>query len=110
MGLYGLVSFMVVQKTKEVGIRKVMGSSSLEIIWIFGREFTRLILLAFIVAAPVGWFLMKNWLENFEFKIQQGLGLYILTLGFTCVIAAVTIGYQTIRAASVNPANSLRSE
>ena len=110
MGLYGLISFMVVQKTKEVGIRKVMGSSSYQIVWIFGKEFARLIVLAFLLAAPLGWYLMKNWLQNFEFKIEQGIGIYLLTLGFSFLIAALTIAFQTIRAARANPTISLRSE
>ncbi|WPR77363.1 ABC transporter permease [Algoriphagus sp. NG3] len=110
MGLYGLISFMVVQKTKEVGIRKVMGSSSYQIVWIFGKEFARLIVLAFLLAAPLGWYLMKNWLQNFEFKIEQGIGIYVLTLGFSFLIAALTIAFQTIRAARANPAISLRTE
>ena len=110
MGLYGMISFMVVQKTKEVGIRKVMGSSSYQIVWIFGKEFARLIVLAFLLAAPLGWYLMNNWLRNFEFKIQQGIDIYLLTLGFSFLVAALTISFQTVRAARTNPAISLKSE
>ncbi|WP_192346746.1 ABC transporter permease [Algoriphagus sp. Y33] len=110
LGLYGLISFMVAQKTKEVGIRKVMGGGVSHIVWLFGREFVRLILIAFVIAAPIGWYLMSNWLQDFEFKIQLDLWTFGIAIGCSFVIAAVTVGYQVIRAAVVNPAVSLKTE
>lgn len=110
LGLYGLISFMVVQKTKEVGIRKVMGGGVGHIVWLFGQEFTRLILIAFVIAAPLGWYLMSNWLQDFQFKIQLDIWTFAMAIGCSFTIAALTVGYQVIRAAVKNPAISLKTE
>jgi predicted permease len=110
LGLYGLVSFMVAQKTKEVGIRKVMGGGVGHIIWLFGQEFVRLIVIAFLIAAPVGWWFMSNWLKDFEFKIALDVWTFAIAVTCSIFIAAVTVGYQVIRAAGMNPAVSLKTE
>ncbi len=110
LGLYGLVSFMVAQKTKEVGIRKVMGSSVIQIVWLFGREFLRLILFAFVIAAPVGWWLMDSWLQDFTFRISLDAWIFALAVGSSVLIAAVTVGYQVVRTAFINPVLSLKTE
>jgi putative ABC transport system permease protein len=110
LGLYGLVAFMVAQKTKEIGIRKILGSTVPGILWIFGREFGRLIVVAFLVAAPVAWWCMSIWLRNFKYHITLGPWLFMLGLLIIAGIAAITIGYQSIRAARANPVKSLRTE
>lgn len=110
LGLYGLVSFMVVQKTKEVGIRKVLGASVRSIVYLFSKEFTVLITIAFLVAAPVAWYLMNNWLKNFVFRIDIGVGVFVLSILTSIIIAWVTVGYKSIRAATANPVKSLRTE
>ncbi|HEX2847463.1 MAG TPA: ABC transporter permease [Chitinophagaceae bacterium] len=110
LGLYGLVSFMVAQKTREIGIRKVLGGSVSQLVWIFGREFTRLILLAFLIAAPVAWWLMNGWLQDFEYRISLGAWIFGGALAIISLIAALTVGYQTIRAALSNPVKNLRTE
>ncbi len=110
LGLYGLVSFMAVQKTKEVGIRKVLGASVSSIVMLFSKEFTILIFLAFLVAAPVAWYLMSKWLSNFVFKINMGAWIFITAIVVSIVIAWITVGFKAVRAALANPVKSLRSE
>jgi len=110
LGLYGLVSFMAVQRKKEVGIRKVLGASISQIIYLFSKEFTVLILIAFAIAAPVAWYMMSNWLHRFVYRIPMRPILFILAVVISVTIAWITVGYKSFRAALVNPAKSLKSE
>jgi ABC-type antimicrobial peptide transport system permease subunit len=110
LGLYGLVSFMAVQRTKEVGIRKVLGASAARIVLLFSKEFTFLIGIAFIIATPVAYYFMKQWLQNYTYRINLGVGIFIVAILFSIVIAWITVGWRAIRAAMANPVKSLRSE
>ncbi|NML21216.1 FtsX-like permease family protein [Pseudoflavitalea sp. G-6-1-2] len=110
LGLYGLVAFMVTQKTKEIGIRKVLGSSMREILWIFGKEFALLIVIAFLIAAPLGWWLMHSWLQDFEYHINIGVVEFALAILLIATVTAITVGFQSIKASLMNPVKSLRSE
>jgi putative ABC transport system permease protein len=110
LGLYGLISFMVVQKTKEVGIRKVLGASVLNITYSFSKEFTILIIIAFALAAPVAYYMMNNWLNNFAFRINIGVFVFVIAIVASVVIAWITVGYKSIKAAIANPVKSLRAE
>ena len=110
LGLYGLVSFMAAQRTKEVGIRKVLGASVGNIIYLFSKEFTALIIIAFAVAVPVAYYMMNNWLNNFAFRINITVWVFVLAILASVVIAWITVGYKSIRAAIANPIKSLRSE
>jgi putative ABC transport system permease protein len=110
LGLYGLVSFMAVQRKKEVGIRKVLGASISQIIYLFSKEFTVLILIAFAIAAPVAWYMMSNWLQRFDYRIPMRPMLFILAVVISVTIAWLTVGYKSFRAALANPARSLKSE
>ncbi|MBX2933820.1 MAG: ABC transporter permease [Ferruginibacter sp.] len=110
LGLYGLVSFMAVQKTKEVGIRKVLGASSANIVFLFSKEFTILITIAFLIAAPLAYFMMNNWLQDFAYRIKIGAGIFIIAVLISVCIAWITVGYKAIKAAVANPVKSLRTE
>lgn len=110
MGLYGLVSFMSVQKTKEIGIRKVLGGSITQILWIFGKEFSRLVLIAFLVAGPVAWWLMSRWLQGYAYHVEITAWIFLLELAIIFLVVLITVGYQSIKSALMNPVRSLRAE
>ncbi len=110
LGLFGLSSFMAEQRRREVGIRKVLGSSGRGILALFIREFAILILTAILIAAPVSWFLLDNWLDGFIYRITMTpLPLLIASLS-AIVIAMVTVSYHTLKTARMNPVDTLRSE
>ena len=110
LGLYGLISFMVVQKTKEVGIRKVLGASVQNILYLFSREFTILITIAFILAVPSAWYLMHSWLNDFAYRIKIGTWMFAVAIAVSILIAWITVGYKAIKTAKANPLKSLRTE
>ncbi len=110
LGLYSLVSFMTVQRMKEVGIRKTLGASVGNIVYLFSKEFVRLIILAFVISAPVGWYLMHQWLQNYAFHIKPGFTVFLFAATISMFIAALSVGYKAVRAALANPVDSLRTE
>lgn len=110
LGLYGLVAFAAVQRIKEVGIRKVLGASLPDIVTLFAKEFFLLIAIAFVVAAPLAWYVMHSWLTNFAYQVSIGPGIFLLALIISFGIAALTIAYQSVKAALANPLQSLRTE
>jgi len=110
LGLYGLIAFATLQRTREVGIRKVLGATVPDILLLFGREFIVLIALAFVIAAPVAWFAMHSWLENFAYRIGIGWEIFVLSIGSSFLIAAFTISYKSVAAALTQPAKSLKTE
>jgi putative ABC transport system permease protein len=110
LGLFGLATFMANQKTKEVGVRKVLGASVQSILILFSKEYVVLILIGFVLAAPVGWMIMSNWLNGFQYKIELNPLVFLMGLAVTFLIAILTVGYRSLRAAIANPVDSLRSE
>jgi putative ABC transport system permease protein len=110
LGLYGLATFISEQRTKEIGIRKAMGSSITKISYILSRDFAKPVLLANLVAWPVAWFAINKWLQNFSFRTDLALWIFPAAALFTLLLALITVNIQTIRAASANPVNSLRYE
>ncbi|MBZ4190443.1 ABC transporter permease [Niabella beijingensis] len=110
LGLYGFVSFMAVQRIKEVGIRKVLGASAGNIVYLFSKEFTLLIGIAFLIAAPLAYYFMHRWLQNFAYRIEIGVGIFVSTILIAEIIAWLTVGYRAIKAAVANPVKSLRTE
>ncbi|MCW5924637.1 MAG: ABC transporter permease [Saprospiraceae bacterium] len=110
LGLFGLASLIAVQKTKEIGIRKVLGASVGSVVGLLSRDFLLLVLVAFVVAAPVAWWGMSSWLQDFAFRVSIGWGLFAITGVLALMVAMVAISFQALRAALVNPVESLRSE
>ena len=110
LGLYGLASFMAVQRIKEVGIRKVLGATGASIVYLFSREFILLISVAFFIVVPISWNFMSKWLQNYPFRIELSVWIFLAGGLASIVIALCTVSFQAIKAASANPVKSLRSE
>ena len=110
MGLFGLSAFMTQQRTKEIGVRKVLGASVGGIVLLLSREFARLVLFGFLLAAPVAYLLMKRWLDDFAYRVDLGFGVFLLAGMLALVIGWLTVSYQSIKAARSNPVEALRYE
>jgi putative ABC transport system permease protein len=110
LGLYGLVSFMAVRRTKEVGIRKVLGANAGHIVYLLSKEFSLLILIAFVIAGPVAWYIMHDWLQNYTYRIHIGVTVFMMAMIGSMLIAWITVGHRAIKAAIANPVKSLRTE
>jgi putative ABC transport system permease protein len=110
LGLYGLASFMAVQRIKEVGIRKVLGSSVSGIVYLFSKEFVVMIVIGFAIATPITWYLMSKWLQDYTYRISIHWGVFALAGTIAICIALATVSFQLVKAALVNPVKSLRSE
>ena len=101
---------MTAQRTKEVGIRKVLGASAASIVYLFSKEFVILICVAFIISIPVSYLLMQSWLEDFAYHIQIGIGLFLITIAGSLVFALLTVIYKATKSAITNPVKSLKYE
>jgi len=110
LGLSGLAAFVAERRTREIGVRKVLGASVRSIVFLFSKEFLALIIISFVIAVPVGWYIMKDWLQNFVYRISISADVFILAIVASLLLAWFTVGYKAIRAALVNPVKSLRSE
>ena len=109
-GLFGLASFAAEQRTKEIGIRKVLGASVSGIIFLLSREFTKWVLVANVLAWPIAYYSMSRWLQNFAYKMSLGVGIFFLSGFLALCIALATVSYQSIKAAVSDPIDSLRYE
>jgi len=110
LGLVGLLSFMIEQRTKEIGVRKVLGASIANISIILSKDFIRLIGIAFLIAAPIAWYIMNNWLQEFAYRTPISWWIFAVTIAGALLVTCLAVGYQTLRAALMNPVKSLRSE
>jgi putative ABC transport system permease protein len=110
LGLFALTSFTAEQRNKEIGIRKVLGASVASIVMLLSKEFSKLIIIAFLLAAPLSWFAVSWWLQHYIYKVDVGIMVYLVAGVFAFIIAWLTMGYQSIKAAVANPVNSLRNE
>ncbi len=110
LGLFGLATLVVVKRTKEIGIRKVMGANVSHIVSLLSKEFIVLVGIASLIAFPVAWWALSKWLQDFQFRIAIPIWIFLVSLLVTMIIALVTVSVQTVKAALANPVNSLRSE
>ncbi|HEX8059370.1 MAG TPA: FtsX-like permease family protein, partial [Cyclobacteriaceae bacterium] len=110
LGLLGLVIYISEARTKEIGIRKILGASISNMVFILSKEFVMLIVVAFVIAAPIAWYAISRWLESFEYKTEISTWVFTVSGLSLLVVAVVTLGAQTIRTATSNPVNSLRNE
>ncbi|HNP18885.1 MAG TPA: ABC transporter permease [Fulvivirga sp.] len=110
VGLFGLAAYMAGLRTKEIGVRKTLGASVTGVVFLLSKDFTKLILIALLVAVPISYYVMGQWLDNFAYKTTIGILTFLISGGLALLIAWITVGYQTMRAALANPVKSLRSE
>ena len=110
LGLFGLASYMTERRTKEIGIRKVLGASVSSVVLMFSKDFTKWVLAANIIALPIAWYVASRWMQNYAYRISISWWLYLLSGGLALAIALLTVGYQSLKSAFANPADSLRYE
>jgi putative ABC transport system permease protein len=110
LGLLGLATYTAEQRTKEIGIRKVLGADLQNIVSLLARDFIKLVLIAIVIATPISWYTMNRWLEGFAYRMDIDVWIFILAGGIALTIAVLTIGYQSIKSAVMNPVTSLRNE
>jgi len=110
LGLFGLATYSAEKRVKEIGIRKVMGASMLNITTMLSKDFIRLVIFANFIAWPIAWFMVNRWLQDFAFRVSINWWIFVLAGISTLVIALLTVSYQAIKAALMNPVKSLKSE
>lgn len=110
LGLFGLAAFTIQQRTKEIGVRKVLGASVFSIIKITSREFALLVLLAAIIGSPVAWYLMDLWLDDFAFRVSVTMMIPLISTLIAVLVAVMTVAYHALRASTTNPVKALKYE
>ncbi|GLU51395.1 ABC transporter permease [Dyadobacter frigoris] len=110
LGLFGLAAYSAQQRTKEIGVRKVLGASVASVVKLLSTEFITLVLIAFVLATPVAWYAMDKWLGDFSYRISLSISIFALTLVVTITIVMLTVSFQAVKAALMNPVQSLKSD
>ena len=110
LGLFGLATFSAEQRTKEIGVRKVLGASVGNVVGLLSKEFLKLVFIAIVIASPVTWFVMNKWLQDFAYRTNISWLVFVITAVIAIGIALLTISFQAIKAALANPVKSLRTE
>jgi ABC-type antimicrobial peptide transport system permease subunit len=110
LGIFGLASFVAEQRTKEIGVRKILGAGIINLWSLLSREFVLLVAIAFAIAAPLAWYFMNEWLQQYEYRTQITWWMFGAAGGGALLITLLTVSYQAIKAALLNPVKSLRSE
>ena len=110
MGLFGLVTYMAEQRTKEIGVRKVLGASVGNLVTMLSKDFLKLVIIAAVIAFPLSWWAMHSWLQDFVYRINIDWWVFVVAAFVAVFIALATISFQAIKAAIANPVKSLRTE
>jgi ABC-type antimicrobial peptide transport system permease subunit len=110
LGLFGLASFVAEQRTKEIGIRKVLGASVANLWSLLSKEFVLLVIVSCILAVPIAWYYLQNWLSNYDYRITIKWQVFLIAAALALFITLLTVSFQAIRAAIANPVKSLRTE
>src|SRR6185437_8785510 len=110
LGLFGLATYVAETRTKEIGVRKVLGASVQGIVALLSKDFLKLVLISFFIASPVAWFVMNKWLASYSYRINISLWVFVIAGLLSAAIAFITVSFQAIKAAVANPVDSLRSE
>ena len=110
LGLFGIATLSIAQRTKEIGVRKVLGASVAGITGLLAKDFMKIVLVSFVLASPIAWWAMNTWLDDFAYRVDLQWWIFALAGVGAVVIAFLTVGFQSVRAALANPVRSLRSE
>jgi putative ABC transport system permease protein len=110
LGLFGLSSFTIIQRTKEIGIRKILGASVIQIVRLLSQDFVKVVMIASIVAIPLAWFAMEAWLANYAVRVTLSAWMFMLPVAIILFIALITVSFQTMKTAFSNPVNALKQE
>jgi ABC-type antimicrobial peptide transport system permease subunit len=110
LGLFGLAAYMAENRTKEIGIRKVLGASTVSITTLISKEFIKLVVFSVVIASPIAFYIASNWLQSFKYRVPMGATVFLATAVVAILIAVVTVSFQAVKAAMTNPVKSLRSE
>jgi ABC-type antimicrobial peptide transport system permease subunit len=110
LGLFAIALIVMEQRTKEIGVRKVLGASVSNLVFVLSRDFVKMVLVAIIIATPLAWFFMQKWLDNYPYRIEINPLVFVLVGVAAILVAVITVSFQSIKAALMNPVKSLRSE